>query len=240
MLTTVPVNATFLEGACVVGPVTTPVNLDEVRRYLGYPKNVVCNPRVQEILGRWVATASALAEARAVYEVFPVAEIDRRHVRIRTPGGDVTFHGAIGEFLGAVRWLAVFVATAGPEVERLAAGRMLAGDRLAGLVVNAVGAERAEAAAALVQADLAARAASAGLVLTLPYSPGYCGMAITEQRTLFAAVDPSPVGVRLSPDCMMVPLKSVSGLIGLGEAGVIAPHYSPCERCSHHNCAMRR
>lgn len=224
----------------VVGPITTPIDRDEVRRYLGYPRGALGNPRVQATLEHWIAEAAARAEPKAIYQVFPVADISKRHVRAVTPRGPAEFHGAIGEFLGPVDWLALFIATAGPGVERLASELMAEGDHLGGLIVNAVGAERAEAAEAVVIAELTAQAAPAGLVLTLPYSPGYCGMAITEQRMLFATLDAAAVGVRLSPDCMMVPLKSVSGLIGLGAEGVLAERISPCDRCAMHTCAMRR
>jgi hypothetical protein len=224
----------------LVGPVTSPVNPDEVRCYLGYPEGASPGGRVEDLLGRWVAEAGARAAARATYAVFPVADSGRRWVRAETPRGPVEFRGAVGEFLGPAEWLAVFIATAGPDVERLAADLLHRGDRLAGLVVNAVGAERAEAAEAAVVHELTARARPAGLGLTLPYSPGYCGMALTEQRSVFAAVDGSAVGVTLTPDCLMVPLKSVSGLIGLGPAGLVAGHGSPCDRCELYHCAMRR
>src|SRR5262245_33730301 len=81
------------------------------------------------------------------------------------------------------------------------------------LIVNSCGAERAKAAEAAVIVELTGPWPSPqGLALTLPYSPGYCGMALTEQRALFAVLGGDRVGVRLSADCTMVPLKSVSGL----------------------------
>jgi hypothetical protein len=228
------------EGARLVGPVMTPVQPGEVRRYLGYPEGARVNGRVEELLGRWMAEAGRRAAPRAIYRVFRVADIGKRSVRAETPQGPVEFTGAIGEFLGPVQGLAVFVATAGPDVERLAAELLRRGDRLAGLIVNAVGAERAEAAEFAMIEELTARAAPAGLGLTLPYSPGYCGMALMEQRKLFAALDGGRVGVSLTPDCLMTPLKSVSGLIGLVPADLVSRHGSPCDRCELRHCAMRR
>ncbi len=74
----------------------------------------------------------------------------------------------------------------------------------------------------------------------MPYSPGYCGMPLTEQTKLFGLFDPENVGVRLSSDCLMRPLKSVSGLIGLGPAEDVKEFGSPCDRCELRGCAMRR
>jgi hypothetical protein len=224
----------------LVGPVAA-INPDEVRRYLGYPKGVRASARVEEVLGRWIAEGRPAGGAAGGLPRPP-----RRRPR-QAPGtggrarGPVEFTGSIGKFLGPVAWLAVFLATAGPDVERLAADLLRQGDRLAGLIVNAVGAERAEAAEFAVLAELTALAGPAGLGLTLPYSPGYGGMALAEQRKVIAALDGGGlVGVSLTPDCLMAPLKSVSGLIGLGRADLVARHGSPCDRCDLHNCATRR
>jgi hypothetical protein len=224
----------------IVDRVTAPVDRDEVRRYLGYPKGIRPTGRIEQALDHWIGEASRRAAPRAAYRVFRVADASRRHIRLDTPCGPVEFTGAIGEFLGPVTDVAVFIATAGPAVEKLAAELLRQGDALGGLVVNAVGSERAEAAEAAVIEELQTAAAPQGLALTLPYSPGYCGMAITEQRKLFAAMDGCRVGVTLTPDCLMTPLKSVSGLIGLGPIGPIRQQGSPCDRCNLHSCAMRR
>ncbi len=224
----------------LVGPVTSAIDRGEVRRYLGYPHGRGVHPQVEEVLDRWIAEAGQRARPRAVYDVFPVGDIGKRWVRVETPRGPVQFTGAIGDFLGPAEKLAVFIATAGPEVERLAADLLRQGDHLAGLIVNAVGAERAEAAEAAVISELTAQASPAGWGLTLPYSPGYCGMALTEQRPLFAALDGGCIGVALTLDGLMVPLKSVSGLIGLGPAARMARQGSPCDRCTLSRCAMRR
>ena len=98
----------------------------------------------------------------------------------------------------------------------------------------------AEAAEAAVIQQLRELAGPQGLAPTLPYSPGYCGIALTEQTKLFSLFGGETVGVELTEDCMMRPLKSISGLIGLGPADEIGVHGSPCERCELYNCAMRR
>jgi cobalamin-dependent methionine synthase I len=172
--------------------------------------------------------------------VLPVAQLRPRSLRLETPTGEVEFRGAVGEFLGASECVAAFIATAGPDVERLASELMRAGDALAGLIVSAVGAERAEAAEAVVLQHLREVSQTCGFAPTLPYSPGYCGMALVEQRTLFRLFGDYDVGVTLTDSCLMQPLKSVSGLIGLGPAERVAALGSPCDRCELYNCAMRR
>ncbi len=220
--------------------VSAPVDLGEVLRYLGYPAGVEPNLHVQRVFDEWIGKAARRAAPRAVYRVFSVIELRPRGMRLRTPAGEVEFHGAVGEFLGPAECVAAFIATAGPAVERLASELMHEGDHLAAMIVNAVGAERAEAAEAMVIEQLRQQAQEHAFAPTLPYSPGYCGMALTEQRTLFRLFGDLDTGVTLTDSCLMRPLKSVSGLIGLGPADLVTAFGSPCDRCELYTCAMRR
>jgi hypothetical protein len=224
----------------VIHHVDEAIDRGEVLRYLGYPASVVPDDRIQRILNQWIGEAGCRATPRATYIVLPVVEKSRRWLRAESAHGVTEFRGAIGEFLGASRGVAAFIATAGPDVERLASELMRAGDDLAAMIVNAVGAERAEAAEAAAINQLREEIRTLGLAPTLPYSPGYCGMALTEQTKLFALFGDKNVGVTLTPDCLMQPIKSVSGLIGLGLAEEVKASGSPCDRCELHNCNMRR
>jgi hypothetical protein len=216
------------------------VDRSEVLRYLGYPAGHVPQPRIQPSLNRWIDQAAALAAPRAAFRVFPVRDRAAHWIELQSQPEATRFRGAIGEFLGPVHWVAVFVATAGPAVERLAAELLAGGDAFAALVVSAVAAERAEAAEATVLRALTRAFKPLGVAPTLPYSPGYCGMALTEQRPLFALLGEATAGVQLTEACVMRPLKSVSGLVGLGSAELVRASGSPCDRCDMHQCSMRR
>jgi cobalamin-dependent methionine synthase I len=75
----------------------------------------------------------------------------------------------------------------------------------------------------------------------LPFSPGYCGWHVSGQKKLFAHLKPEKIGVRLSDTCLMMPLKSISGVI------VVAPRvcfdiddsYPFCVECANHSCRER-
>ncbi len=235
-----PLDTFFELQPRIIDRVETPVDRGEILRYLGYPANVAPNSRLTGYLDRWIEEAAKCAIPRATYRVLPVVEKDKRRLCLESTDGVVEFHGAIGEFLGASLAVAVFIATAGPNIERLSSKMLREGDELAALIVNAVGAERAEAAEAVVIDQLRRQADPIGFAQTLPYSPGYCGMNLTEQNKLFALFGDKNVGVILTSACLMRPLKSVSGLIGLGPADQVEAFGSPCDRCELHTCSMRR
>ena len=224
----------------LVTDVAEPIDKGEVLRYLGYPIGRVPSDSIQKLISHWMEEAGQHAAPQAAYVVLPVLEKTRRRLKVASASGETEFHGAIGEFLGVSRLIVAFIATAGPKVERLASQLMADREELPAMIVSAVGAERAEAAEAAVMDRVDEQTRGSGLGTTLPYSPGYCGMSLTEQSRLFDLFDGETAGVALSPDCLMYPIKSISGLVGLAPREEITIHGSPCDRCELKSCNMRR
>jgi len=53
-------------------------------------------------------------------------------------------------------------------------------------------------------------------------------------------VQAKSIGVRLLPTMIMQPIKSVSGLIGIGQSSAVEAHGVPCQWCDLTTCHMRR
>ena len=71
------------------------------------------------------------------------------------------------------------------------------------------------------------------------FSPGYCEWATDEQRMLVPLLgNPNPCRVRLNESALMWPVKSVSGIIGLGEN--VSYHDYACRLCQLTHCFRRR
>lgn len=208
----------------------------EVLRQMGYPAGAARPPRVIERVEEALASLPGRVCPRALYRLYAVREAAPRKLELE---GGAVFHGRIGEFLGEVNRVAVFVATGGPEIVALAEEAMRARDTLGGLIYHAAGAALAEAMVERVLADLRGRL-EPGEDVTLPYSPGYCGIPLEEQQVLFRLLDAGRIGVELLPSLMMRPLKTISGLVGIGPASRIRAYGNPCELCPLTNCRMRR
>lgn len=230
----------WMTSPCHIEAIEGVVDRAEVLRYLGYPADAQPNAGTQEVLNEAIAAAARLARPRGVFAVFPVLSATKRRLRLSAAHGETEFQGAIGEFLGPVNYVAAFIATAGPAIEHQARQFQGEGDHLSAMIFDAVGSERAEAAEAEIRRRLHEHIAPAGFDLTLPYSPGYCGMALTEQTKLFQLLSGNTVGVSLTPACLMQPIKSISGLIGIGPATETRERGSPCDRCELWTCNMRR
>jgi hypothetical protein len=72
------------------------------------------------------------------------------------------------------------------------------------------------------------------LQTTNSYSPGYCGWHVREQKQLFSLLPDNPCGIKLNNSRLMHPVKSVSGIIGLG-IGIEQTPYA-CEICGLKGC----
>lgn len=134
---------------------------------------------------------------------------------------------------------AFFVATAGMEFEHLQEQLKAEGDMVSIFIADAMGSVIAEKAADCMELALQQTLASSGLKHTNRFSPGYCGWHVSQQHLLFSHFPtPQPCGITLSESSLMTPIKSVSGIIGIG-ATVRHLDYT-CGLCDYKDCYKRR
>ncbi|MCE5345359.1 MAG: methionine synthase [Bacteroidales bacterium] len=132
----------------------------------------------------------------------------------------------------------VFLCTAGKEIGIKSREAMHEKDLLRGYIYDVVGSEIVEAAADLMQNELEKSVISSGKKITNRYSPGYCGWYVGEQHKLFQLVPDNYCGIRLTPSALMDPVKSVSGIIGIGEQVKMNPY--TCGLCDQKDCIYRK
>lgn len=210
--------------------------VSEVLRHLGYPAGASPGAGIAARIEAVGAEAASALRPSGAYAIHPVSRQTARQIAV----AGVTLRGDVARFLGSVDRLAVVVATAGPAVSALSQRYAAEGDTLSAWIADATGSWGAEAAADAVT-ERATADIGAGEAATLRYSPGYCGMSIREQQALFGLVDAAAAGIELLPSMLMQPLKSVSGIVGIGSADALAAQpVSPCEVCGRVGCHMRR
>lgn len=139
---------------------------------------------------------------------------------------------------GSQRYL-FFVATAGEEFEEYQKRLKIKGDMVRIFIADALGSVIAECAADRMETAAQRLLDSYGLQRTNRFSPGYCGWHVSQQHRLFSLFpDPAPCGVTLTDSSLMIPIKSVSGVIGVGEK-VRRLDYS-CSLCDFAQCFRRK
>jgi hypothetical protein len=73
------------------------------------------------------------------------------------------------------------------------------------------------------------------------YCPGHCGWHISGQAKLFQTLQPEEIGMTLKPSFVMVPFKSISGVLVAGDMTIhrFQPSFSFCPQCKEHKCVQR-
>lgn len=134
---------------------------------------------------------------------------------------------------------AFFAATAGVEFEAFQHTLQLEDDMVKIYIADSLGSIIAEKTADCMENSLQAFIQSDGWQHTNRYSPGYCGWHVSEQQKLFSLFPvASPCGIELTDSSLMIPIKSVSGVIGVGSS-VRKLEYT-CGLCTYENCFRKR
>jgi hypothetical protein len=230
----VPGRPLALRTLCCFG--TCP-NLHNVARGLGLSPGTASQRRWFDTIDELARTLPRLIRPRGIFRIDRVARLQARVLELES---GVVFRGAVGRFLQHAELVATFVVTIGSAVERLSRGWLRAGKIVRGVVANTIASEAVESAADRLQDDVRTWALGRGFEITPRYSPGYCGMDVQQQIPLFASLPTHRINVRLTPSCLMLPVKSVSGLIGIGPVAQVGPADYPCRFCDHPTCMQRR
>jgi len=133
---------------------------------------------------------------------------------------------------------AFFAVTAGPEPEELARSLINSGNFLEGYIVDLIASVMVESVADQVEDYVKKSAQKDGLVTTNRYSPGYCSWDVSEQQILFALLPKGCCGITLSESSLMHPIKSISGIIGIGTLVKYSDY--TCEICPMKECTYRK
>ena len=154
--------------------------------------------------------------------------------------GDVSLHvgKTITRQLQGAEAFAFFVATAGREVETLQKQHFAEGDMLGSYIADAIGSVMAEHCADQMEHLLQDNIDKLGWHHTNRFSPGYCQWPVSDQSSLFRLLGDDTCGVTLNAQYVMSPLKTVSGVIGLGTE-VRRLDYA-CALCKMPQCKLRK
>ncbi len=208
---------------------------------LGVPKDAPVPPAVADLLRNAEEALASSAEPRGV--IAPVTGDEFSRV-FRSEGRNAA-ECPLDLIAPRAEALALFVGTIGDKTGREIDRMFRAGDPALAMFLDAFASEAttrvAEALAAEFLAYLRNDAAANDRTRVLPYSPGYCGWHLTGQRAIFASVSPDDIGVALEPSCLMVPIKSVSGVLVAGDASVhrFRPAWAFCDECETRDCGPR-
>jgi hypothetical protein len=196
------------------------------------PAATTLGPELAARIDTVMADAAARFEPHFVWRSFPVEErkgagssfVARLAGGLELPGASMEAH------LAGCSEVALLAVTLGPEPERaqLACG----GKPLDALIYDACANEAVELGADAAEDAIIAAAAERGLATTWRFSPGYGDLPLAVQPALLQALDAGKrLNLRLTPQMMMVPSKSVTAVIGLFDPAAVAGVAAAAQKC---------
>ncbi|MCK5065787.1 MAG: hypothetical protein KAR16_00045 [Bacteroidales bacterium] len=212
------------------------VNPDDIIRLLGVREDAV-DAHSAALVNQYIEECSKIMTPSAGYVLAESVDPESPE-EIAIEG--VRFHSGriIHNMLKLSESYAFFVVTAGPETEALARVLLGNGAFLEGYIADLVASAIVESMADLVHEEIRKLAGTRDMKVTNRYSPGYCSWDVAEQQKLFRLFPDDCCGISLSESSLMSPVKSASGIIGMG-SNVKFNEYA-CEICSMKNCLFRR
>jgi hypothetical protein len=172
------------------------------------------------------------------YTLTNCESVDAHEGRIVCSNGTLTPGKRISRYMGHSSRIAMFICTAGGIFTELSHSFQSNNDFLEAFVVESIGSATVENAMDKIQMELRTEVEAAGEKITNRYSPGYCEWPLTGQKPLFDMIGVNPVGISLSESCLMQPIKSVSGIIGIGKNVKEYPY--GCAICGSKTCVYRK
>ena len=198
--------------------------------------------------GRIHATASALvARSEAErwlrpaisYEIWPIAAANSDCLEL-ADGIRLRSVQAAHRLRGAV-WLAAGVCTLGGRLEQQVRASFAAGEHLHAVLLDDIGTRALFRLADDLEARLRREARHLGFEASGVLNPGEPGFRLREQRTVVGLAGGARIGVSVTPSGMMSPGKSLTLIMGLGDAMPVWGRGESCARCrAQPRCSLRR
>ncbi len=212
------------------------ITSSRIEKFMGYGERAVPEPfptMIREVLEE----VPHYCDIRGGYRIFDNIQRDKNKHQLTIEDKTFNIHKIISYQMRKAEKAALFLCTAGKGISEWSKKLMKDGDMMKGWIVDVAGSEIVESAMDRIQDHLESEMKKKGLGITNRFSPGYCDWHVSEQPNLFSFFPDNFCGIQLSESCLMYPIKSVSGVIGIGEKAERKGYM--CNFCEVENCIYR-
>ena len=212
------------------------INKNEIISSLGYMKGKIPQ-HFEEMIDDILFRLPKYCEIQAGYRLLDVKKPEERNDGLCIGGKFFKMQNIVSSQLRKSEKAALFVCTIGPAMETWAKKLFVEGDATLGYLVDTVASVAEEQTTDVLHDQIGKQMQRQGLKITNRYSPGYCDWSVSEQHHLFSFFPDNFCGITLTESALMVPMKSVSGIIGVGKT-VTRVDYT-CDSCGMKDCTYR-
>jgi len=213
------------------------INQEEISSVLGYGDGLLPEP-FDQYIEMALYDAKYLTDIKGACRIVDDVKIDYKRYRLLAGEHDFNLGKAVCSELKGAERLAFYVCTAGKTICEKSASLLQGNDPVIGYVYDVLGSIITEAAGDRMQSFLKSETGINGDQLTNRYSPGYCQWPVSDQPKLFSFFHENICGISLTDSSLMHPVKSISGVIGIGKSVNYREYV--CTLCSSSNCIYRK
>lgn len=189
---------------------------------------------IMGILNLFKMRLSYNREITGGYKIFRVKKIETKQGYIEVENEVLYVGKKLASTLSGASFLALFVCTSGNLFTELTGEYSSSENFLEAYVADTLGSMTVELAMDRIHDSLESDMTRNGFNISNRYSPGYCGWSLEDQKIIFSLLGKDQTNILLSDSSLMIPIKSVSGIIGIG-GELIRKNYE-CDNCCFANC----
>ncbi|MGD1044577.1 MAG: vitamin B12 dependent-methionine synthase activation domain-containing protein [Bacteroidota bacterium] len=212
------------------------IDKKEIAFALGYT-NGMLPEHFDEMIDGVMSRTPELCKVQTGFRLLNIDTTVGRKANIRV--GEIDFHTQqiVALQLRHADQIVFFLCSIGSGMEQWSKQCAREGDQTMSYFVDTVASFAVETAVDVLHDHLTQYLKTQGLNVTNRYSPGYCDWSVEEQHKLFSFFPKGFCGVSLTDSALMIPIKSISGIIGVGKNAEYTPYF--CDACGRKDCTYK-
>ena len=212
------------------------INIKSIEKALGYNSGSM-PANFEDVLNKLIQEAQCHLEIKGGFNlVFENVSVENK-TKLIIDNVEFITQSIITSHLQNIEASALFACTLGKRYDDWCRTFDDQNDIFYRYFADAIGSEIVEAAVDWLEGRINIEAKKLDLKCTNRYSPGYCEWDVSDQHKLFSFFPDNFCGIGINDSALMIPIKSISGIIGLGK-NVDKKAYN-CHICSMENCYLR-
>jgi hypothetical protein len=212
------------------------ISKSEIAYTLGYTDGMI-PPDFDEMLAEVLSGLPTRCEIKAGYRVIPISFIKGDNKKIKSSNLIFETDKIVTSQLKNSENAILFLCSIGDKMENWAKEYIRDGDPTLAFFIDTVASTCVESVVDLLHDHIKEKFKSTGMFVTNRYSPGYCNWHVSEQHKLFSQLPERFCGVTLTDSSLMMPIKSISGIIGVGTEVKYREYL--CDTCGVKDCTYR-
>lgn len=213
----------------IVGEIPVSLEAEELIRFIqGASSGGVLEKEIEKNSDIFLETRK-LIEPKALIKRFLVEKIDENHLLLAGVG--FPFKSQLfSKIIPGAKYVELGLITIGNRIEKKASTLMGAGEHLKGFLFDSLGNLALGKTSFFIHSKIKEEAEKNQLRTSNFLSPGQFDWDVNEQKKFFSILPGEKVGINLNNSSLMIPEKSLSFLVGLGDS--LDTGKEVCQYCS--------